>query len=816
MYHISFLRQLWPDEPIWMTVDCKSAYRRIHLKAATAMKSCTSIDDLLLVALRMTFGGAPNPSQWSDVSEMITDLANDLVRRDDWDPSVYHSPHQHLLDTEGAVDNDKGSVDKMSVFGKADYFAVNYPPYDDLPRFDCYLDDIFGAFNPRDAEKSAAAIPLALHLVGRPCDPEVKETFPRDDILAIPKFLAEAKPSERKMILGWIVDTRRFVVALPHDKHMSWTQAVDRMLTHRHAFVTTRDLETTLGRFSHAAYVIPYARHFMGRLYKACERSKQAGKARLTKPQLDDLILWKAFLQKASRGISINRLVCRWPTRIVRVDACPQGIGGYCLKSGLAWRYQLPEHLLGRATLNTLEFLAAFVGMIVEFHEGAAWTDEDVLLSQETAPQQRDGLLSRTSTTILALLRKIPRTNRRSREGAFLQGLGREAKAETFACFAAALRDGRLRSRQPQEAGNGPLSGSIRATLDGVAQAFRLNKFESPIHDAAGRLDPLLALQLKRYADEDPGPTPQQALPLEVIRKVRSWARNETDIAIGQLVVVAFFFAMRSCEYSDVGSRRTTSVIRVDDVRFRQKGQDLQTTDRGQLENADTVSITFRRQKNGDKGATVTQHRNDRQGQTDICPVRVLADLTTRVRSYDCHSRTNPKINAVRTQDSDEPQHISSKSILRQLRMATTLAGEERLGLQASGIGTHSIRSGAAMAMHLAGVPSETIQMVGRWRSQTFMRYLRIQVPDSTLGVAARMTSRQSFYTIAPDSADERQPENGGNQVDSQSRDGPPLDNYHGTDTARRTRERDKTIRTRFRCHLFISTSLTSTKEKRE
>ena len=129
MYHISFLRQLWPDEPIWMTkVDCKSAYRRIHLKAATAMKSCTSIDDLLLVALRMTFGGAPNPSQWSDVSEMITDLANDLVRRDDWDPSVYHSPHQHLLDTEEAVDNDKGSVDKMSAFGKADYFAVNYPP----------------------------------------------------------------------------------------------------------------------------------------------------------------------------------------------------------------------------------------------------------------------------------------------------------------------------------------------------------------------------------------------------------------------------------------------------------------------------------------------------------------------------------------------------------------------------------------------------------------------------------------------------------------------------------------------------------------
>mgnify|MGYP006191495151 CR=1 FL=1 len=30
-------------------------------------------------------------------------------------------------------------------------------------------------------------------------------------------------------------------------------------------------------------------------------------------------------------------------------------------------------------------------------------------------------------------------------------------------------------------------------------------------------------------------------------------------------------------------------MIRVDDVRFRQKGQDLQTTDQGQLEDADTV-----------------------------------------------------------------------------------------------------------------------------------------------------------------------------------------------------------------------------------
>jgi hypothetical protein len=41
-----------------------------------------TIGIFVLIALRLTFGGAPNPSQWSDISEMATDLANDIVRDD--------------------------------------------------------------------------------------------------------------------------------------------------------------------------------------------------------------------------------------------------------------------------------------------------------------------------------------------------------------------------------------------------------------------------------------------------------------------------------------------------------------------------------------------------------------------------------------------------------------------------------------------------------------------------------------------------------------------------------------------------------------
>ena len=72
------------------------------------------------------------------------------------------------------------------------------------------------------------------------------------------------------------------------------------------------------------------------------------------------------------------------------------------------------------------------------------------------------------------------------------------------------------------------------------------------------------------------------------------------------------------------------------------------------------------------------------------------------------------------------------------------------------------------MAMFLAGVPIETIQLIGRWKSRAFMRYIRIQVPDITKDVASKMTLRESFFTITTDGLSGRQTEIGGNQVDAQ------------------------------------------------
>jgi hypothetical protein len=147
----------------------------------------------------------------------------------------------------------------------------------------------------------------------------------------------------------------------------------------------------------------------------------------------------------------------------------------------------------------------------------------------------------------------------------------------------------------------------------------------------------------------------------------------------------------------------------------------------------------------------VTQHRTDESGDDEMFPVRALAALVIRIQSYasvTSQGTTRVGINALESADGSGLRGILSKEVLKQLRDAAAAVGEKKLGFPVDRIGTHSIRAGAAMAMFLAGVPCETIQLIGRWRSRTFMKYLRIQVTALTRGVTTKMTSLRSFFTV--------------------------------------------------------------------
>ncbi len=184
-------------------------------------------------------------------------------------------------------------------------------------------------------------------------------------------------------------------------------------------------------------------------------------------------------------------------------------------------------------------------------------------------------------------------------------------------------------------------------------------------------------------------------------------------------------------------------------------------------------------------------------------PVRALVALVIRIQSYASvrtQGTTNVGINALASRNG-KLEGILSKEVLKQLRDVAAAGRERKLGSPVDSIGMHLIRAGAAMAMFLARVPCETIQLIGRWRSRMFMKYLRIQVTASTRGVTTKMTSLDSFFTVTiSDDSDENDEEirlqNGRNQVDTRERA-----RTNPEREARSSRERLTTTRTRFRGH---------------
>jgi hypothetical protein len=100
--------------------------------------------------------------------------------------------------------------------------------------------------------------------------------------------------------------------------------------------------------------------------------------------------------------------------------------------------------------------------------------------------------------------------------------------------------------------------------------------------------------------------------------------------------------------------------------------------------------------------------------------------------------------------------------MLNRLRAVVIHVGKDNLGFKVSKMGTHSIRSGAAMAMYLANTPVFTIMLIGHWSSNAFLQYIHCQVQEFSSGIASRMITSSDFYTI-PDFAHRDDPRVSGN-----------------------------------------------------
>ena len=139
LHYIISVRKRYPNVRIWLRKeDFKSAYRRVHLNAATAWKSVVRMtiegNDLLLVSLRLPFGGAPCPADFSLVSDVITDTINDLLEDKTWD-------HREITAEFVAMIPKESSLPDEIPFATARELSVEVPNVKD-GKADVYIDDI--------------------------------------------------------------------------------------------------------------------------------------------------------------------------------------------------------------------------------------------------------------------------------------------------------------------------------------------------------------------------------------------------------------------------------------------------------------------------------------------------------------------------------------------------------------------------------------------------------------------------------------------------------------------------------------------------
>ena len=354
-------RRSFPETAIYLfKYDFEAAYRRMHVTPKHAVLTIIIFKALAYILTRLPFGTKCGPSKYSDFSEAVFDTANDVINDPTWDPDSLHSPIKPLLQPPDVTD-------ARVPFTKAKDLAVDIPLREIV--YDGYIDDSITAAvdNNDNLQRAQNAIPLVTHVTFRPL--AKSETVERDDAISHRKLEGDGTPSEKKIILGWLLDTRAFRIFLPADKAVFWNSEIDRMLANAYK-IKSKEMESTVGRLNHVGYIMPHGRYFLNRLRKLQRRCEKYGPQKPSIPERKDLLLWKEMITNASQtGISLNQISFVKADTTIYTDASGRGLGGYNPQTGIAWRYNLPEWMARSFHINTLEFMASLIGIWIEIKQ---------------------------------------------------------------------------------------------------------------------------------------------------------------------------------------------------------------------------------------------------------------------------------------------------------------------------------------------------------------------------------------------------------------------------------------------------------------
>ena len=224
------------------------------------------------------------------------------------------------------------------------------------------------------------------------------------------------------------------------------------------------------------------------------------------------------------------------------------------------------------------------------------------------------------------------------------------------------------------------------------------------------------------------------------------------DRTIGDLTMIAFYYLLRIGEYTTKGSRnnsKQTQEFKLGDITFFKKDKqgNLRCLPRDAapdvIMTADGATMKLDNQKNGWKGVCVYQEAN---GEDINCPVRALGRRYCHLMAHGASRKTILSAYYHGGKRGD----VTSNHISTALKIAATALEYPILkGIPIERINTHSLQSGGANALALAGYSDTQIQKMGRWRGATFKEYVRNELACFSSGMSRDMKQKFGFVNVS-------------------------------------------------------------------
>jgi len=209
----------------------------------------------------------------------------------------------------------------------------------------------------------------------------------------------------------------------------------------------------------------------------------------------------------------------------------------------------------------------------------------------------------------------------------------------------------------------------------------------------------------------------------------------------GDLVVLAFFFLLRVGEYTPSSGPRRTVPLRRQDIKLWRNSVILSHSEPlAVLLTADAVTICLENQKNGHKNATL---HHTTSGDAALDPVRSAARLVFEIQQ---RAATTPI--GTYTDAAGAVRQVQAADVRAALRTGAIGDNLEAHGYDLSRIGSHSLRSGGAMHLKLAGYDDGIIKKLGRWSSNTYLHYIQTQIGEFSAGIARNMARVLRFHNV--------------------------------------------------------------------